>query len=261
MACYITGDIHGDPFGRLSTHSFHEQKEFKGNQEDNTVILCGDFGIVWSYLGETPEEKYMLDWLEKKNFTVCFVDGNHECHTRLDSYPIKEWNGGLVNEIRPHVLRLRRGEVFTIEGKKFFTMGGASSHDIQDGILDINDFKDYDEFTRTYKRWSKENRMFRVKNVSWWEEELPSEEEMQNGINNLEKHNWEVDFVISHCAPQQVASIFSHGLYESDILTMYFNGLLDRGLKFDRWLFGHYHDNRQIMSKFIMLYEQIIRII
>ena len=32
-----------------------------------------------------------------------------------------------------------RGEVFIIEDKKFFTFGGASSHDIQDGILDYND--------------------------------------------------------------------------------------------------------------------------
>ena len=29
-----------------------------------------------------------------------------------------------------------RGQVFEIEGKTFFTMGGAASHDIQDGILD-----------------------------------------------------------------------------------------------------------------------------
>ena len=258
---FVTGDIHGDPFGRFNTKNFYEQKEFGENKEDNVVLQCGDFGIVWSYLGETPEEKYMLDWLEQKNFTLAFVDGNHENHIRLNEYPVKEWKGGLVHEIRPNVLHLMRGEVYTIEGKKFFCFGGSSSHDIQDGILDQNDFKDFDEFTRTYKRWSKENRMFRVKNVSWWKEELPSEEEMQNGIKNLEKHNWEVDFVISHCAPQQVASVFSHGLFKPDILTMYFDGLLNRGLKLKKWFFGHYHDNRQIMSKFIMLYEQIVRIL
>ena len=261
MAIYVTADIHGDPFARFNTQNFYEQKEFGENKEDNVILQCGDFGIVWSYLGETPEEKYMLDWLEQKNFTLSFVDGNHENHIRLNEYQVKEWKGGLVHEIRQNVLHLIRGEVYTIEGKKFFAHGGSSSHDIQDGILDENDFDDYDDFIKTWRKWDEENRMFRVKNVSWWEEELPSEEEMQNGINNLEKYNWEVDFVISHCAPQQVVSVFSHGLFKSDILTMYFDDLLNRGLKFNRWFFGHYHDNRQIMSKFIMLYEQIIRIV
>ena len=47
---------------------------------------------------------------------------------------------------------------------------------------------------------------------------------------------------------------------ERDKLTWYFNELLWNGLQFDRWFFGHYHDNKQIMGKFILLYEQIIRI-
>lgn len=47
-------------------------------------------------------------------FTTLFVDGNHDCHPRLADYPVKEWNGGLVHEIRPHVLHLMRGQVFNI---------------------------------------------------------------------------------------------------------------------------------------------------
>lgn len=50
-----------------------------------------------------------------KNFIITlFVDGNHDCHPRLADYPVKEWNGGLVHEIRPHVLHLMRGQVFNI---------------------------------------------------------------------------------------------------------------------------------------------------
>ena len=228
-----------------------------GVRQNDIIIVSGDFGLLFSrntYLTKLRE-------LNKIKCTVLWVDGNHENHIRLNQYPVKEWNGGKVHEIRPHVLHLMRGEVYTIEGKKFFCFGGSSSHDIQDGILDENDFDDHDDFIKTWRKWDKQGRMFRVNHVSWWEQELPSEEEMQNGINNLEKYNWEVDFVISHCAPQQVASIFSHGLYKSDILTMYFDYLFDQGLKFKKWMFGHYHDNRQIMSKFIMLYEQIIRIL
>ena len=49
--------------------------------------------------------------------------------------------------------------------------------------------------------------MYRIKGLTWWPEELPSEEEMQNGIKNLEKHNWKVDYVITHCASNRIQEI------------------------------------------------------
>ena len=79
---FVTGDIHGNPV-RLSTDNFYEQKEFSGIKEDNTVIVLGDFGLVWNHNGESSNEKWWLDWLEEKPFTVCFVDGNHENFDRL----------------------------------------------------------------------------------------------------------------------------------------------------------------------------------
>lgn len=117
---YITGDIHGSP-ERLGVHSFYEQKEMT---RDDIVIICGDFGMVWEESGESASEQYWLKWLEDKPFTTVFVCGNHENFDRLYQYPVKEWHGGKVHEIRPHVLHLMRGEVFTIEGLKFFAFGG-----------------------------------------------------------------------------------------------------------------------------------------
>ena len=38
-----------------------------------------------------------------------------------------EWHGGKVHRIRPHVLHLMRGQIFELEGFRFFTMGGAKS--------------------------------------------------------------------------------------------------------------------------------------
>ena len=93
MAIYITGDIHGNPV-RLGVNSFYEQKEFdKDKQESNTVIILGDFGIVWDK-EESKNEKYWLDWLESKPFTTVFVDGNHENFKRLYTYPIKKLQRG-----------------------------------------------------------------------------------------------------------------------------------------------------------------------
>ena len=255
MTVWITGDIHSNPF-RLSTDSFYEQKTFEGGYENNIVIQCGDFGIVWCN-EESKEEKYKLDWLNSKNFTTVFVDGNHDNIPRLDSYPIKEWCGGLVNEIRPRVLRLRRGEVYTIAGHKFFAFGGASSHDISDGILDIND----PNINQQIKQMKYEGKyMYRIKGFTYRTEELPSKEEMQNGISNLEKHNWQVDYIITHSPPASVIALLGHGFYEQDILTKYLEEIRCK-LDFKRHFMGHMHVNKAVNDRDIILYEQIIRII
>ena len=74
MSVFVTGDIHGDP-RRLNTGSFYEQKQFSGDQDENIVIVLGDFGLIWSRDSENKQEKYYLDWLEQKSFTTVFVDG------------------------------------------------------------------------------------------------------------------------------------------------------------------------------------------
>lgn len=89
---WVTGDIHGDP-SRLSSRSFDEQ-EFFEKQDENFVIILGDFGLVWNYEKESKTEKWWLDWLAAKPFYTLFISGNHENFDRLDKYPVSEWNGG-----------------------------------------------------------------------------------------------------------------------------------------------------------------------
>ena len=88
---------------------------------------------------------------------------------------------------------------------------------------------------------------------------MTTEEEMKFGLKNLAENNYEVDFIISHCCPQQIVEMFSEGCYKADELTDYFDIIMEK-TKFKKWFFGHYHDNRQLMCNFVMLYEQIIRI-
>lgn len=254
---WVTGDIHGDPT-RFSCSSFYEQKSLpEENKDRNFVIVCGDFGLIWDYHGENNMEKYYLNWLEQKPFTVLFVDGNHENFDRLYSYPVEEWHGGKVHKIRDNIIHLMRGECYTIAGKKFFTFGGASSHDISDGILD----KEKD--AAKIKAWEKSyDKLFRVNKVSWWEQELPSEEEMENGIRNLEKINWKVDGVITHCTAESlVPSIYKDLVgYKSDILTEYLEKIRNK-LQYDFWICGHLHLNAKFTDKDICLYEQIVKIL
>ena len=254
MSIYITGDTHAD-FTRFSVNSFYEQKEMV-NPDENFVIICGDFGGIWDQY-ESRNERYWLNWFENKPFTTLFVDGNHENFNRLLSYPKKEWHGGFVHEIRPNVLHLMRGQVFTIEDKKFFTFGGASSHDIQDGILDYED-EDWREKARALDKQGKY--MYRIKGLSWWEQELPTQEEMQIGIDNLAKHNNKVDFIISHSpSTSELYLMGGKGLYEADMISNYLEEV-KATTEYKRHFFGHMHISKVINDKGICLYEQIVRI-
>lgn len=72
-------------------------------------------------------------------FTILFVAGNHDNYNMIEQYPLSNWNGGKVRQIiQDKVIYLERGQIYNIEGKTFFCLGGASSHDIEDGILDRN---------------------------------------------------------------------------------------------------------------------------
>lgn len=248
---YITGDCHGN-FERFNTSIFPEQKEMtKGDY----VIICGDFGGVWDKDEESKRETMVLDWLECKPFTTLFVDGNHENFDRLYNYPVEEWKGGKIHRIRPSVIHLMRGQVFEIEEIKLFTFGGARSHDISGGILEMDD----PHYKLKKKRLDRGVEPYRINHLSWWAQEMPSEEEMEEGRKNLAKHNNTVDFIISHCCASSTAALLSGGEFMPDMLTTYFEEIRQT-TKFKKWFFGHYHGNRNVSTEEILLYEQIIRI-
>lgn len=102
-------------------------------------MSLGQIGGIWSTDANNREEKYWLGWIENKPFTTLFVDGNHENFDRLGAYPVEMWNGGKVHKIKPSIIHLMRGQVFSIAGRKIFTFGGAQGHDIQGGILEVDD--------------------------------------------------------------------------------------------------------------------------
>ena len=210
---YVTGDCHQN-FRKFNTKIFPEQKEMT---KEDYVIICGDFGGVWNKEVENKEEKHLLDWLEGKPFTTLFVDGNHENFDRLYSYPVELWHGGKVHKIRPSVIHLMRGQIYEIDGKSFFTFGGASSHDIESGILDPED-PDFKE----KKKWlDREWHSYRVNHITWWAQELPSEEEMQEGRANLTAHDNQVDFIVTHCCATSTQMLIDAQKLKPDIETDY----------------------------------------
>lgn len=248
---YVTGDCHGE-FQKFGAERFPEGKQLT---KADTVIICGDFGGIWcgeqEYVKKKAED-YWLRWLDEKPFTTVFVDGNHENHIRLQNYPVTEWHGGRVHQIRDSVLHLMRGEIFEIEGKRFFAFGGARSHDISDGIIDG---AEPDWQRQAYLLELAGKQMYRVKGVSWWEEELPTDEEMENGLENLAKCRNRVDYIITHCAANAIQNRISDG-FAADRLTDYFDRIRET-VSYQRWFFGHYHDDAEITAQDILLYHSI----
>lgn len=246
---FVTGDTHGDWMTRLNSRSFPEGV---GLTKDDYVIICGDFGL-WH---DTKEERYNLEWLDSKPFTTLFVCGNHENYDRLYEYPVEKWCGGKIHKICSSVFHLMRGQVFDIQGKRFFTFGGASSHDVQDGILEPDDPR----ISKWYRDYDK---MFRINHTSWWKEELPSEEEMTEGMMNLKQNGLQVDYIVTHSPYASVLCQMDQGsgVYKTDILTDYLQEIKE-SVEYKKWFFGHMHVNQNFLGdNAIAIYEQIIRIL
>jgi len=251
---FVTGDTHADFSHRFNTENFPEQKEMT---KDDYVIICGDFGGIFAVGWENRQEKHWLDWFESRNYTLLFVDGNHENFDRLNGYPVKEWHGGKVHEIRPHVLHLMRGQIFEINGKKIFAFGGASSHDVSGGILDTED----PDFKKKKKALDKDWEPYRIDHLTWWKQELATDEEMEEGEKNLKAHNYKVDYIITHCCASDTQTLLGGNLFIPDRQTDFFAYFVKEYVSYDKWFFGHYHGDEEINDKEILVYEKMIRVI
>ena len=218
---YITGDTHADiTWQKLNTISFPEQKDLT---KEDYILICGDWGGIWDG-GRT--DKYIQKTYDSRNFTTLWIDGNHENFDLLEKYPVTDWCGGKVQFITPSIIHLMRGQIYTICNKKIFTMGGASSHD-------------------------KEHR---VEGKSWWPQEIPTTNEMQEAFDNLTANNDIVDIIVTHCAPSELVKLF-FGYDDIDNLTRMLN-LVSKTVKFNDWYFGHYHRDMKY-GKFHAMYNVI----
>ena len=227
MAIWLTGDTHGHiDIGKLNTRNFPQQKEMT---KDDFVIILGDFGCVW--YGD-QRDIYWLDWLEDKPFTTLFIPGNHENYDLLNKFPFNDQFGV---EIRPSVRMLQRGGIYDINGKTFYCMGGASSHD----------------------------KPYRIEGKSWWKQELPSQFEYRFSESRLNSRNRKVDYVLTHCAPDSIQRQIA-SWYEHDALTNYLECKVKQEVEFKAWYMGHYHINRTYYDEdnrpYHVLYDDIVKL-
>lgn len=219
---FITGDTHGD-------YDIEKLKRLKKEKltKDDYLIVLGDWGCIWD---GGKRDEYWINWYNSKPYTTLFIDGNHENHVLLNEYPVEEWHGGKVHRIADSVYHLMRGEYYEIDGRTFFTFGGAKSHDIE----------------------------YRVAWRSWWPGEMPSSDEMKHGLETLALHNNTVDYILTHDAPGFVCTKFN---YDIDLLNRYLDNLeTETGVQFKHWYFGHLHRDRDFSSVHTGVYNEIIEL-
>lgn len=226
---FCTGDTHGSiDFQKLIDFQDKYGKELTKN---DYVMIAGDFGVIWSD-EEDAEEYFLLEWLDKASWTTLFIDGNHENHPRLATFPEVTICGGRAHKINESVYHIMRGEVIEIENLKLLCIGGADSHD---------------------KAW-------RTKNVDWWEEERITSEDIENARKNLERYNFNVDFVISHSLPQSMLRRMLPYLKptrSSHLLDdIFWDVDIDKS-----WITGHYHEDfshQEQEGNFRFIYKDIV---
>ena len=166
-------------------------------------------------------------------FTTLFVDGNHENFDMLGAYPVEIWNGGKVHKIAPDIIHLMRGQVFEIEGKTFFTFGGATSID----------------------------KYLRTEGISWWPQEVPSFEELDEGIANLKRYDNTVDYIVTHSCDEK--ALWYPPLRERGVKMETFPenrmlSLIEDTVRYGHWYFGHYHMDGDLTENKTVLYQKIV---
>jgi len=256
MSVYITGDLHGD-FNRILTATLCENPLTK----NDILIALGDVGLI---LSTKPgiREKINIRKFDRTQYTFAFISGNHDNEDRLDKYPVSSWNGGRVHVIhrdrsgRPKIVHMLRGETYEINGSSFFAFGGSGYHEKNMMVLDPS-ANDYNE----KKQMAEENHLFyRTEGIDYWKRCMASEEEMKQGIRNLEIRNNKVDYILTHCSPSSVQkTIYNGDNTWSDYQTDYLQKLKDT-VEFKQWYFGHYHCDEKYDGCFQSLYHNVIKI-
>ena len=247
MSIFITGDTHGQIEINKISNKFW--KESKNLTEEDSLIILGDFGLIFNNI-QTNEEKFWLDWLEEKKYKIYFIDGNHDNHSKIWEYP----TCGKFRKIRENLFYIPRGTCFELEGITFLAIGGAASHD----------------------------KYHRKENFDWWQTELLSKKEEDSILDLLDLKN-NFDIILSHTAPSSMVDFMSKNNlietydyicsiagYNSPKRNRFYcpvSNFLEHvknNSNFKRWYFGHFHIDKDFVdecgNEFVCVYNEILEV-
>ncbi len=220
---FITGDTHGD-IKRFSSKKFPEGKELNKN---DIVIQLGDWGVIWKN-NKDSEEIYWMNWIIEKPWTTIVILGNHENWDRIEKLPETTFKGAKCWEYKHtknselgSVYFPKPGEIFNINNKKFLCLPKATSND----------------------------KHLRTEYIDWWSNEVYSYKDTEDILNNLDKVNWKVDYVLGHTCPQSVAYQFYDGM-PNHCQVSQFMDYIDERLEFKEFHCGHFHNERKFQREY-----------
>jgi len=215
---------------RFSTKNFPVKNMFG----ENYVIVLGDFGLLWDEKNSKRWVGYLTRWLKQKPFKVLFVAGNHENYDMLEALPIADFKGGKVGVVSSQIMWLKHGYVFDFDGKKVGVFGGASSID----------------------------RGHRTEGKTWWKQEIPTIQDMQLFVDNLDAVGGQIDFLLTHTTASDELPYFIYSNYKLfDDVTRFIMFIKDQYVIKEQHLFGHFHTNKSIsLFKSTCLYTKILNL-
>ncbi len=217
MIC-ITGDIHGDM-------SRFKNKKIRRLRKNDLLIVCGDFGFIWD---NSKKEQSIIKKIGRKRYYTLFVEGCHENYNTLKKFPETEFCGGKANVISGRLMHLVRGNVYNFQGHSFFAFGGGQTKEID----------------------------IRRESKTWYEDELPSPEEIKCGIQSLKEHNNKVDYIITHEPPSSVKEFLKFEVNQLSHLHTFLEAVKNE-VEFKMWYFGKTHMNKLIPPKYQCIFDDV----
>ena len=268
---YIIGDIHGH---------FQDVTRFIYNNnltEDDCIILLGDVGF--NFYGQDKGDYKSKKKVNNAGVKLLCIQGNHECRPQnLSSYKEKIWNEGtvFVESEFPNIMFAKDGEIYNLDGKKALVLGGAYSVDKYYRLVrcllnqlyspvpqeDLTEFIYFVQHNiggkKVMKKMDKILNKMNSFDLKWWKDEQISDEDKENIEDNLNKTNWNVDYIFSHTCPAKYipTEAFLPGINQ-DIVDNSMEQWLDKieeKISYNKWYCGHWHIEK-IIDKIEFMYN------
>lgn len=160
----FAGDWHGDYEVAATAYAYAQE------QDADLIIQVGDFGI-WPHTDGLKYLEMVKRFAGVTGIPVAFVDGNHEDFDQLYAMPLHETG---VRPVRPGVVHLPRGFVWSWGDVRLAAFGGATSVDSD----------------------------LRVPGHTWWSQEAVTDADLNHLVENL--HGEPVDVLVTHDTTHRV---------------------------------------------------------
>ena len=208
---------------------------YKTTKKDLLIIL-GDCGI--NYFGGSRDIELKKSICANEITLLC-LRGNHEMRpsdvkgmVEIDYCGARAY----IEYEYPNIIYAKDGEIYNINDRRFLTIGGAYSVD----------------------KW------YRIETGRGWfsNEQLSKDERAQI----LEKISGEeVDFILTHTCPLQFqpTDLFIGGINQATVdkeMEIWLTEVEEK-VWYGNFLFGHFHQDRQIRPGVRMLYQNIVELI